>query len=148
MLFPLPCGCGLPPPYALREEHERRARPKHASGLPTYFCDGERPTYLASSRFSSLSASSCCLRSRVSSALRCCLRRKAARRFAISSSAFSSSCKVQICFKISTDLTHSRTIKHHKAELYLEEEPQHVLGLAVHRRLCDICASLLLVLQL
>lgn len=66
---------------------------------PTYFCDGECPTYLASSRFSSLSASSCCLRSRVSSALRCCLRRKAARRFAISSSAFSSSCKVQICLR-------------------------------------------------
>lgn len=48
--------------------------------------------YLASSRLSSDSASSCCLRIRASSALRCCLRRNAALFLASSSSAFWSSC--------------------------------------------------------
>lgn len=47
--------------------------------------------YLASSLFSSLSASICCLRSRASSAFLCCFSRNAARFLANSSSAFCSS---------------------------------------------------------
>lgn len=60
---------------------------------------GASVTYRASSLLSSTSASSCCLRTRASSALRCCFSRKAARFLASSSSAFCSSCEADVTYE-------------------------------------------------
>ncbi len=77
--------------FCLTQWHQMYLQqPFYSIYLKTHWID--RYWYLASSRLISDSASSCCLRIRVSSALRCSLRRNAALFLASSSSAFWSSC--------------------------------------------------------